>query len=232
MKLERRTDLHWERLGVSVALLDVGRGMAHSLDGAAAAVWLACERSTDRSELVAVVAAQGHGAGDVDAVIDSMIERELLVTPDGLGRRALLRRGATAVAIGAVLSIALPEPAAALSTGGPAPELLDKPGWSLTGTLASGAVVSLDSATTAVDSQYAVITIPASPDVPALQWFSDGSYVFPQFVVADEADFAFSPPVDQASYDAYVNATELRAVFYGLESPPQVVGWAYFPSRL
>lgn len=238
MQLQRRSDLLWEQLGDSVALLDKQEAAAHSLDGAAAAVWLQCDGSCDRGQFVAEVALQGFAVDEIETTIDSLLHLGLLTATGALDRRALLRRGFGAVTVGAVLSIALPEPAAALSTGAPAPQLLNKAGWSLTGTQGgSSEVLTLDSVTYpsgTPDLQYAVVTIPAQPDIQSLTWEStydggSGTYVFYQFDVQGTASFTFADP--SAELTAWLTATELSAVFYGFEATPQVAGWAYYPNR-
>ena len=70
MIIRRRDDLLWERLGGSVALLDGGRRMAHSLDGIAARVWMQCERATERGEPASAVVQQGHSPIEVEQVIE------------------------------------------------------------------------------------------------------------------------------------------------------------------
>ena len=192
-----------------------------------------CERATERGELASAVVQQGHSPIEVEQVIESLLDAELFVADAGLDRRAVLRRGLGAVAAGAVISIMLPEPAAALSVGPPAPAFFNTPGFSVTGTSSSPetppVIDSLDSATTPLSaSSSASVYVASDPSLGSLVWPAafdaalndgEGGWVFGVLDIQSEVDFMFSD--DATATAAFLAATSFRIDFYDETISPE-----------
>lgn len=120
----RGMHIRWEPVGSGIAALDRRRARAHSLEGAAAQVWLALDDAASHEDRAAAIGAIGGGSEALDELIDAG-----LVEVDGtLDRRRLLTLaiGSSATAA-ALVTIGLPSAAAALSGG-----LVDSAGYTAT----------------------------------------------------------------------------------------------------
>lgn len=222
--------------------------MAHSLDGAAAAVWLACESVGEREAIARIVASQGYEPLEIDDAIDSMVERELLESVGGFDRRTLLRRGLTATAAGAVLSIVLPDVAAAASAGSSL--FTNTSGYSLTGTAGGpGTVDGSDYPQPTIENLvanfpeaqiglYIYLSIVDNGSVPQISVPWDGTTSL-SIDLAAEINLNFDPALGEgdevaaiiANRDAWIAASSLRADFGALsEASLQWYGKAFGPT--
>jgi hypothetical protein len=114
--ISRRAGLVARAEGDEVLVIDIETLAAHCLSGGTAAVWAATEAPASVDELVA---ATGLEREIVREAVEALQALGLLETPAGLGRRAVLARGAAvgaAVVAAGVVSIPLPAAARANSS--------------------------------------------------------------------------------------------------------------------
>jgi hypothetical protein len=119
---EARTDgLLIEAVGDELVIFDSVSNEAHALTPLAAQVFAAADGSSSTDELAVLVSAklgQRYVVADVDAALDELRARDLLVgaAPGGMSRRRLLQVGGVAAA-GALVTTALAPAYAAASSG-------------------------------------------------------------------------------------------------------------------
>lgn len=242
----RRRDARWQRLGEQVVVLDRTTNQAHSLDGVTAAVWEVADERIDSIELCDAVCAQlqREVTGDeLDDAISTLHRAGLLdvttsvdartVDARTVDRRRLLRLGVGAAVGGAALvTIGLPTPAAALSTGGPAPEFLNTSGYALVSDDPAG-----DGSTTPIiqSLRFVFTGTGTTPDVGYITINPNLHEVPPIVWSLPAVDYIpltdYISMLDVPDYDYWMAATSVRVWFYDTAQDPDLfLGQAYFTS--